>query len=1215
MEVKLSDKYEREEGTVFLTGMEAIVRLLVDKQRRDEASTDGHVNQTYVSGYEGSPLGGLDLKVVEQLDLLNRRGRTVHQFGINEKTAASAMLGTQYAPSGDVDAFWYGKAHGAMWVPDELWLANLAGTASRGAMVLLCGEDHRSKSSVSPGTSDWVLRSSMVPVFYPASVEEILRLGMHAIHLSRYLGVVTALKLVTPVCDGASTVRADAANVSIRVPDEAYEKRFNPIVMALGALPMQRELVERKLPLVEEYVRINGLNRIHDEDAGGEIGIVATGKSYTDVRQALEALGARVPVLQLSVSYPLDGEIIRRFARGLRTVYVVEEPGPFVEEGVKAALWRSSVEGVFGQYDEVGQPFIPAYGEVDPEILARLLWPKLKGGGERAVLATPARGEPRDAAEAGEPGSDVGRGDYLGSGGELEDDGVAGNGGDLEDLEYGRGSFLEKLDSIDQRRLPDVPAVSPMSCGGCPYNTFRDLKEKPGGAIGCSSIRAMEAYDYGVLYIPTMGAGGSIYSGTAPFNGNQHIFQYLGDGSYFHSGRGALQSCVQGGVNITFLLLYNGAVALTGGQQPGGQRPVAQVAREVLALGVVQVGIVSADVGAYTGLDRAQVKVFGLDRHAEALDHFKAVPGTTVLILDKECATERTRRQRRLGEHPQRYTLIHEEICEGCGDCYRKSEGCAALYSTVTEFGEKTQIRQASCAQDELCVDGECPAFLTVTGKGGRGIGFRARHPQSVGDLPEPVKRWAGADVGSYTILAVGRGGTGVVTISHLLAYAGMMDGLQVYLSNNTGLAQKGGPVEAPIVFGMGRQPVFNRLMPGSSDLYLGFDLLRAAEPANLRFAGGGRTAAVVSTTRIPTARINRSPDQKFPDPGGLADLIDGCTNKTDNVYLDSYWLAEELFGDTLFANMILLGAAYQAGRIPPSSASIEQAIELNGKAVERNIQAFRWGRLALADPKRLEAVVGADAALEKAGGALENAGAALEKGAGEVRARLAGDTAGLALLDAVAAEFPALDPEVGQQLSLRIAELCAYQNASYAREYVDFVGEVWRAEQRFPDRGCRLTRAVVTNLYKLMAYKDEYEVARLATDEDRERRLRDLFDGEIRISYNLHPPSLRWLGIGKVSPGPWFRFALRALVRLKGLRGSRLDPFGRGACRRLERELVGWYRGVIEEGLRLLSEDTYTDIADVAEAPDGIRGYEQVKVDSAEVVRRDVERRMSGLR
>ena len=802
---RIEDKYELQEGTVFLTGIEAIVRLLVEKQRRDEQQSGaGAVNQTYVSGYEGSPLGGLDLEIVSQLEVLNRRGRTVHQFGINEKTAASAMLGTQYAPSADVDAFWYGKAHGTMWIPDEVWLANLAGTSGSGSMVLLCGEDHRSKSSVSPGSSDWVLRGSMVPIFYPASIEEILSLGMHAIHLSRHLGVVTALKLATPLCDGAGTVRLDEVRPDIHLPGDDFEKRFNPIVMALGALPMQKELVEEKLPLVEEYVRLNRLNRIHPANGTGPAaaGIIATGKSFPDVRQALEILGAEVPVLQLSVTYPLDQEIIREFARtpGLRTIYLVEEPGPFVEEGVKAALWGSSVEGVYGQYDEEGKPFVPSWGEVDPEGIAQLLGPRL-----------------------------------------------------LPSAPSSASALYSRLEDILGRTYSEVPKVAPMSCGGCPYNSFRDLKgEKPGGAIGCSSIRAMEAYDYGVLYIPTMGAGGSIYSGTAPFNGNRHSYQYLGDGSYFHSGRGAVQSCVQGDVNITFLLLFNGAVALTGGQRPGGQRSVAEVAGELLALGVRQVGIVSEEPQRYRSLNRENVRVFGLDRHAEALAHFKGVGGTTALILDKECATEKGRRRRRLGERPESYILVHERLCEGCGDCYRQSEGCAALYGTETEFGEKTQIRQASCVQDGLCVDGECPSFVKVTPRSDS-VGLRRATPEPLRDLPEPALDFD-LRTEDYTIFAVGRGGTGVVTIAHLVAYAGMIDGLNVYLSNNTGLAQKGGPVEAPIVLSRRRQPVFNRLFPGSADLYLGFDLLRAAEPGNLKFASSDRSVALVSSTRIPTA-------------------------------------------------------------------------------------------------------------------------------------------------------------------------------------------------------------------------------------------------------------------------------------------------------------------------------------------------------------------------
>ena len=1151
-------KYRQKTGVVFLTGIEAIVRLLVEKQARD-ADDGGRVNQTFISGYEGSPLGGLDLKVAESLDVLNERGRTVHLSGINEKTAASAMLGSQYAPSGDVDAFWYGKAHGAMWIPDEVWLANLAGTGARGSMVLLCGEDHRSKSSVSPGTSDWVLRSSMVPTFYPASVSEILRLGMHAILLSRYLGVVTAIKLVTPLCDGAATVHLDGVRPHVVLPDDSYRKRFNPIVMALGALPMQRELVEDKLPLAEAYVRANRLNPVHDADAGGDVGIIATGKSYTDVRQALAALGVRLPVLQLAVTYPLDGDTIRDFAEGKRRIFVVEEPGPYVEEGVKAALWGSGVVGVYGQYDEAGRPFIPSHGEVDPEDLARLLWPHLRGG-------TRVAGTHAADAEPGNP-------------------------------------FLTQLQEISSRAYPEVPAVSPMSCGGCPYNVFRDLDEKPGGAIGCSSIRATDAYDNGVLYIPTMGAGGSIYSGTAPFNGNEHIFQYLGDGSYFHSGRGAVQSCVQGDVNITFLLLFNGAVALTGGQRPGGQRPVADVAEELIALGVRSVGIVSEDVERYRRVEKKGVlRVFPLDQHAAALEHFRRTPGTTALILDKECATEKGRRRRRNRLQPDRYVMIHEEICEGCGDCYEQSEGCAALYNVPTEYGDRTQIRQSSCVQDELCVDGECPSFVTVRPRGG--VGLRRTRPQPLEALPEPEGK---PPAEPYVICAVGRGGTGVVTISHLIAYAAMTEGKHVYLSNNTGLAQKGGPVEAPIVIDSSEQPVFNRLLPGSADLLLGFDLLRAAEPGNLKYASPERTVALVSTTRLPTAHMNRHPGEGFPDPDGLADLIEQFTDATANVYLDTYWMSEQLFSDALYANMLLLGAAYQAGKLPISARALEVAIHLNGKQVEDNVQAFRWGRLAVADPQRVKAALGDPAEDE-------------ETVIARNRRRLESECLpGLRLHDDILAEL-ALDTDARRQLSVRIVELCAYQDAAYAGKFVDVVRAVFRAEEeafRAEEEAFRaeeslaasgshgLTRCVIRQLFRLMAYKDEYEVARLVVraDSPAGRAIRDRFDGPVRLSYNFNPPSLRKLGFGKLRLGSWSQPLLRLLARMKFLRGSRFDPFRASACRRLERALIDWYCQRVATVLRMLTAENHPRMLQLLETVDRIRGYEQVKVDAANEV------------
>jgi len=1117
VELSIKDKYAQRDGRVFLTGTEAIVRLLLEKQRRDAES--GAVNQTYISGYEGSPLGGLDLKIVEQLGILNETGRTLHQFGINEKTAASAMLGTQFAASGDIDAFWYGKAHGTMWVPDEVWLANLSGTSARGSMVLLTGEDHRSKSSVSPGASDGILRSCLVPTFYPSNVAEIIELGLHAIALSRHAGVVTALKLVTPVCDGASTVDLGAVRPQVVLPQRPYDKHFNRIVMATRALPMQRQLVEQRLPLVERYIRANDLNRIIDADVGGPVGIIATGKSYVDLRQALDYLQVRVPVLHLRITYPLDAEIIRRFAVGRQRIYLVEEPGPFVEDGIKAALWGCGVEAVYGQWDEEDNPFIPSYGEVDPEVLAQLLGPRLGAKNER----------------------------------------------------------VQRLEQIAARDYPTVPSVTPMSCGGCPYNSFRDLKEKPGGAIGCSSIRAIPAYDNGVLYIPTMGAGGSIYSGWAPFNDNKHIFQYLGDGSYFHSGRGAIQSCIQGQVNITFLLLFNGVVALTGGQDPGGKRQVSDVVQELLGLGVGKVGIVCQEPERYRGLGGECVEVFALDEHGRALERFKGVAGTTVLILDKECATQKMRQQRRQGLKPERYVLINEEICEGCGDCYAQSEGCAALYSIDTRYGQKTQIRQANCAQDELCIDGECPSFVVV--EPAAGVGLKRRQPTALENLPEPPP--CPLD-GAYTIFAVGRGGTGVVTFSHLLAYAAMIEGKYVYLSNDTGLAQKGGPVEAPIVISAKAQPVFNRLFPGSVDLYLGFDVLRAAETQNLQYLSPERSRALVSTTQVPTAEMNRRPRERFfPEVDMLLGLIEGHTRKGENVYLDTYELAEKLFADILYANMLLMGAAYQAGSLPVAAESIEAAIRLNGKAVENNIQAFRWGRLAVVDPSKVEKVTGGGEEREEEKIAAEH----LQHHAVDLWSRVVQYS---------------LQADVERPLVLRLNELCDYQDAAYAERYLSFVERAMLGERAVAADRSALTLAVVVGLYKLMAYKDEYEVARLACKTKNRMRMAALFDGKVKLTYRLQPPLLRWLFRKKVAVGAWFHSVLRVLQHLKFLRGGPFDPFAHTAARRLERELIEWYVRSIGEALEHMDKGNYDLVVELAQLPDGIRGYENIKTKAA---------------
>jgi indolepyruvate ferredoxin oxidoreductase len=532
-----------------------------------------------------------------------------------------------------------------------------------------------------------------------------------------------------------------------------------------------------------------------------------------------------------------------------------------------------------------------------------------------------------------------------------------------------------------------------------------------------------------------------------------------------------------------------------------------------------------------------------------------------------------------------------------------------------TEFGEKTQIRQSSCVQDELCVDGECPSFVTV--RPAAGVGLRRTQPSPAEAMSEPASV---PSASPYIIYAVGRGGTGVVTIAHLIAYAAMMDGKHVYLSNNTGLAQKGGPVEAPIIISDVEPSVFNRLMPGSADLLLGFDLLRAAEPANLKYASPQKTSALVSTTRLATAQMNRNPQNEFPDPDGLADLIEQFTIPATNFYLDTHQLSEQLFSDTLYANMVLLGAAYQAGKLPVSATSLEEAIRLNGKQVQENTQAFRWGRLAVSDPQRVEAVVGGGGEDE------DEVIAKNRRNLIDVRCE-----AGLLLHDRNMAEI-SVDSATRQQLSTRLTQLCFYQSSAYAARYADVVGAVWRAEGSLSTHssshssshssgdssgdlfGHALTSTVITQLFRLMAYKDEYEVARLATrtKDSAEQKLRERFDGPVRVSYNLNPPSLRRFGLGKLQVGPWFRPALRLLGRMKILRGSRLDPFGASVCRRLERELIDWYVSCVERLLNVLTAQNQSQLVQLLKPVDEIRGYEHVKIAAAQQAMAQVEKGLS---
>ncbi|OGG45467.1 MAG: hypothetical protein A3F84_26430 [Candidatus Handelsmanbacteria bacterium RIFCSPLOWO2_12_FULL_64_10] len=1154
----IDDRYTRERGTVFLTGIQALVRFLIDKQRRDRAS-GGPVRRTFITGYEGSPLGGLDMEIRKALRRLNGDGGFVHQPAVNEKVAAAAVHGSQYI--GDVDGFWYGKAQGTKWTPDEMGLANFSGSGENSGVVLFCGDDHAAKSSVNPGASEEVLRDMKVPVLYPASVAEILSCAHHALTLSRYSGLVTALKLVTPLCDGAGTVGVDPEEPRAVLPDfqvdgRPYRKRFHPIVLATASVPIEAELMTVRLDVARAYARANGLNEVVHAGARSPIGIVVTGKSYTDLAQALEDMGlaGRIRLLRLRMIYPVEPEVVRRFAEGLETVCVVEEKGPFVEDVVAHTLLGSEVRAVYGKRGPDGRPLVPGHGELSADALVQALGPFLLNI--------------------------------------FPDSRIRGR--------------LKEIAAIEGRSIPAFPRRTAHYCPGCPHSISAKAPagEVAGGEIGCSSIDAyIRAEGRGVRYIPAMGLGGAMFNGMFPFNDNRRLIQNVGDGTLLHSGILSILSSVAHGANITYKVLWNHVVAMTGGQDISGQPGLEDFCVTLLGLGVREVAVVSR-YSKRLSLGRARRAArpdqrLTLSRRDDLEEVQRAIgetPGVKVLIFDQACATETRRRRKRAGLLPERYLFIHERVCEGCGDCGRKSM-CLALSPKETMFGRKTEILQSACNRDESCLKGDCPSFLTVTPRNGSKLRQRMPPHLAPEDLPEPAEK---ATVRRpYAIYLIGIGGTGVVTVAHLLGFAAMFEGKAVAELNRTGLAQKGGPVESPIVIGDGSQPISQAIPLGGCDLYLVADLLGGVHPANLCLASPERTVAVVSRSVVPTAEMVYNPDSPSVDAAAAEQILNACADASRNVFVDAQDTVQALFGDHIYANLFLTGAAYQAGLIPLQAASIERAIVLNAQAVDANIAAFRWGRMAVLDPDRVEALArpplpGVEEVIEG-------------KMAGLRRGRRGAEK--VAFYRHALDRIPIPEEAFRRAWSVRLTDLIDYQDLAYARRYADSVAAIYEMERDRvgPVRDFAFTCAVTINLHKLMAYKDEYEVARLLTG-DEETRIRGEFDGEVAISYHLHPPILRGLGWSrKIAFGPWFRRALRVLRRLKVLRGTAWDPFGYAEVRRKERAMIGWYEATLRRAAGALSLNTYDDALVVARAPDAIRGYEGVKLTAIRRVEAEV--------
>jgi indolepyruvate ferredoxin oxidoreductase len=1115
----LDERYQRQDGTIYLTGIQALVRMLLDRARHDRAR--GLATAGYVSGYEGSPLGGYDLELARHRDLLGEYG-ILHQPGLNEELAATAVSGTQLAGYvGDarhdgVTAVWYGKAPGLDRATDALRHANMIGTAPAGGAVALVGDDPSAKSSTLPCSSEMALAGLMLPTLYPADPAEALLHGMHAVELSRASGLWSAMKVVTAMADGASTA---LVSPSWQAPDlsdlpgglRAYGHQPRARLLGAELAELERSQQLTRLPIAIEYIRRSGLNVVTGPRSA-RIGLVAAGKTYLDVRQALTALGLTeadlerhgIRLLKLGVIYPVEPTVVVEFAAGLDEIIVIEDKRAFLEDAVKSVLYgRAGAPAVYGKRSRDGSPLFAAVGELDADSVADALARHFEPAG------IPTRDRPPR-----------------------------------------------------ERVMLPLAQRMPYFCSGCPHNS--STKVAPGtlvgGGIGCHAMVAfMPEEQVGeVIGLCQMGGEGAQWMGIAPFVTQRHLVQNLGDGTFAHSGSLAIRAAVASGANITFKLLRNSAVAMTGGQQAVGELPVDRLLALLAAEGVRKTVVTTDDparlrrqLGARVIRHRADIR--HRDDLIDVQQELAAIDGVTVLVHDQECAAEK-RRKRRRGKvaAPAQRAFINERVCEGCGDCGRASN-CLSVQPVGTEFGRKTRIHQSSCNLDFSCLNGDCPSFLTVTPAAPAAAALSARRPAASARTGSPAaieepERLFGPD--GFTMRITGVGGTGVVTIAQILGTAFAAEGRQVRSLDQTGLAQKGGAVVSDLSVSTGPAERSAKLGYGECDLYLGCDSLVATDGTQLRTVSKDRTVAVVSTTEVPTGQMVVDVSQHFPAAGRVTAAIEAKVRSAR--FLDAAALATDLFGDEQYANMILVGAAYQAGALPASAEAIEHAIRLNGVAVDANIGAFRAGRT-----------------LNEAAAPAASAGA-----------------------DASPAERNLADV-----LALRVGELTAFQDQACADEYAGFVERV-RTREAAVTGGETLTRTVAENLYKLTAYKDEYEVARLSLDPALDEAVRAQFGDGARYEYRLHPPVLRALGLRrKISLGPWFRPAFATLVAMRRLRGTPLDPFGRTEVRRTERALITEYREVIDALLSGLTEGNHDLAVQIAALPDLVRGYEDIKL------------------
>ena len=1143
----VAERLTADKGTVHLTGIQALVRTVRDRALADRAR--GLKTASFISGYEGSPLGGYDLELARRTDLLEPLD-VVHLPAVNEELGATAVSGSQLAAGAGtlregvdgVVGYWYGKAPGLDRSVDALRHANLAGTSPTGGAVAIVGDDPFAKSSTVPSSSERLLADMGMPVLVPADSAEVVKLGIHAAWMSRESGLWTALRVTAAVADGSSTVTLDGPPVAPAPPAGGH----SPSARTLGATlhELEASRVGVRLDRARAYARDRGLNRVLHEGDADRLGIVCAGAPALAVEETLRNLGSPdgVRVLRLGMTWPLDPEQIDDFAAGLDAIIVVEDKGTFLLESVQAALYESDHR------------------------------PRLEPARDIAAALPPVLGRLGISHDAPAPAP------------------------------------------IRRKALPlSVPARTPHFCSGCPHNASTRVTGDSlvGAGIGCHAmVLLMDETRVGdVTGTTQMGGEGAHWIGMSPFVDERHLVQNLGDGTFFHSGSLAVRALVASGVDVTLKLLHNGTVAMTGGQDPVGQMPLAGILNLLRAEGVGRIVVTTDDVartrkelgGGFAGALRSRfggraVEVRDRADLADVQRELAAESGVTVLVHDQACATElRRARKRGKAPTPTKRIVINERICEGCGDCGEKS-GCLSVQPVDTEFGRKTRIDQTTCNLDYSCIQGDCPAFTEVTvdpdarAEGSAIAGARVSSLDDA-DLPDPPAVHLGAGR-SWNVRVTGVGGTGVVMLAAVIAAAAREDGRHVRGVDMTGLAQKGGAVVSDVRISDGALEQSGLVPAGAADLLLALDGLTSADPANLAVIDAARTTAVASSTSTPTGVMCTDVRAERPDGVALAGAIGRSAARA--VTADAAAVARGLFGDATVQTTLLLGAAVQAGALPVSPAAVENALRSNGIAVAANIQAFRRGRQLVAAPEAVAAAIG-------------KASPAPDAPAAPAWAKLlVSEVLGTPVEGGLAVELPA---DLRESIALRVAELKAWGDASDARRYVEDLAVLARAERGVAPRSTTLLRAAAFGLHKLAAYKDEYEVARLALDTGFLDGVADEYGETADVKILLHPPFLRALGMDrKMRMGTTARPALRALTKAKRLRGTAFDPFGRTAARRFERELRDAYRGRLlefaaemdAEADDVAKQKLLSDATALAALADSVRGYEDIKERSA---------------